>query len=66
MFPIELAQFTIVYVSVFVLMFDKLFPQFMLLFYLDDGFVISFKSFLVFSLVGLVLVGTQLTCAELT
>ena len=32
-----------VYVSVFVLMFDKLFPQYMLFFYLDDGFVIKSK-----------------------
>ena len=53
-------------------MFDKLFSQFMLLFYLDDGFVNKHnkhnknKSFLVFSLVGLVLVGKQLNCAELT
>ena len=32
-----------VYVSVIVLMFDELFPQLMLLFYLDDDFVIKFK-----------------------
>ena len=36
-----IAQFTIVYVSVFVLMFDKLFPQFML-FLSINGFVIKF------------------------
>ena len=36
------AQSTMAYVSVFVLMFDKLFPQFLILFYLDDGFVIKF------------------------
>ena len=42
-FPSNLiAQFTIVYVSVFVLMSDKLFPQFMLLFYFNDCFVINF------------------------
>ena len=42
-FPSNLiVQSAIVYVSVFVLMFDKLFPQFMLLFYRDNGFVIKF------------------------
>ena len=43
-FPSNLiAQSTIVYVSVFVLMLGKnFFSQFMLLFYLDNGFVIKF------------------------
>ena len=42
-FPSNLiAQYTIVNVSVFVNKFDKLFPQFMLLLYLNDGFVITF------------------------
>ena len=42
-FPSNLiAQSTIVYVSVFVPMFDKHYPQFMLLLYLVDGFVIKF------------------------
>ena len=41
-FSSNIAQSTIVYVDVFVLMFDELFPQFMLLFYDDNGFVIKF------------------------
>ena len=60
-----IAQSTMAFVSVYVLIFDKLFPQFVLPISVDDGFVIMFCDIPWLFLSGLVSVGTRLTCAEL-
>ena len=61
-----IAQSTMVYMSVFVLMLINLFHNISFFFILTMVLWLSPTSFLVFSWVGLVLVETQLTCAKLT